>query len=125
MCVQTWTWLIGLSDDTDDRVLEWARSFASPPSLELAGARLESEPFAPERRAVRLVAEEPLVTLTLRPAGVCVNPVFEIRNAPSRLSRVLLNGSSLSRDNWTWDGRTLWLNVTLHEPATLRLAFSQ
>lgn len=123
---QTWAWLIGLTDAADSRVLEWARSYASPPSLDLTGARLESEPFAPERRAIRLVAEEPLVTLTLRPAaGVCMNPVFEIRNGPSRLSRVVLNGSSLSRDKWAWDGKTLWLNVTLHEPATLRLAFSK
>jgi hypothetical protein len=125
MRVQTWAWLIGLSDAVDARVLEWARSFASPPSLELAGARLDSEPFAPERRAMRVVAEGPLVTLTLRPAGVCVNPVFEVRNATSRLSRVVLNGSSLSRDKWACDGKALWLNVTLHEPATLRLAFSK
>jgi hypothetical protein len=54
-----------------------------------------------------------------------VNPVFEIRNAPSRLSRVLLNESSLSRNNWAWDGKTFWLNVTLHEPATIRLAFAK
>lgn len=125
MRVQTWAWLIGLSDETDERVLTWARSYSSPPTLELSGARLDSEPFAPERRAIRLVAEAPTVTLKLRPAGVCVNPVFEIRNAPSRLSRVVLNGSSLSRDNWAWDGKTLWLNMTLNEPATLRLAFSK
>ena len=124
MRVQTWAWLIGLSDAADARVLDWARSYSSPPVLELAGARLESEPFAPERRAIRLVAEAQVVTLTLQPAGVCVNPVFEIRNAPSRLSRVVLNGSSLSRGNWAWDGKTLWLNTTLHEPASLRLAFS-
>ncbi len=125
MRVQTWAWMIGLSDAADARLLEWARSFSAPPMLELSGARLDSEPFATERRAIRLVAEGPTVTLTLRPAGVCVNPVFEIRNAPARLSRVVLNGSSLSRDNWAWDGKTLWLNATLHEPATLRLVFSK
>jgi hypothetical protein len=106
-------------------VLDWANSFSSPPSLQLNGARLEPESFAQERRAMRLVAEAPVVSLTLRPNGVCVHPVFEIRNAPSRLSRVSLNESMLPREKWAWDGKTLWLDITLHEPATLRLAFSK
>jgi hypothetical protein len=126
MQAQTWAWLIGLTDETDSRLLEWAHSFSSPPSIEqLAGAQLESDSFAPERRAVRLIAEAPLVTLTLSPADVCVNPVFEIRNAPLRLLRVNLNDSPLDPENWAWDGKTLWLNATLRRPATLRLAFSE
>jgi len=125
MRVQTWAWLIGLTDMSDARLLEWAHSFSATPSLELTGARLESESTAPERRAIRLVAEKPLITLMLRPAGVCVNPVFEIRNAQSRLSRVTLNESAVPSDSWVWDGKTLWLDLTLHDPAILRLAFSK
>lgn len=125
MRVQTWAWLIGLTDAADARVLEWARSFSAPPSLQLTGARLESESFMPERRAVRLIAETPVVTLTLRPPGVCVNPVFEIRNAPLRLSRVILDESSLPPEDWAWDGKTFWLSATVREPTTLRLDFSE
>jgi hypothetical protein len=125
MRVQTWAWLIGLTDATDARLLEWARSFSSPPTLHLTGARLETESFAPERRAIRVVAEAPKITLKLQPAYVCANPVFEFRNAPARVLHVMLDESILARDNWAWDGKTLWLNVTLHQPATLRFAFSE
>jgi len=125
MQVQTWVWLIGQTDAADSRLLEWARSFSAPPSVQVTGARFEPESSARERRAIRLVAEASLVTLSLRPEGVCVNPVFEIRNAPARLSRITLNGSPLRPEDWAWDGNTLWLNVTLHEPATVRLVFSR
>lgn len=124
MRVQTWVWLIGLTDSTDSRLLQWAQSFGSPPSLErLSGARLASESFAPERRAIHLIAEAPAITFTLRPQVVCVNPVFEIRNVASRFLRVTLDESPLPRESYAWDGKTLWLNIILREPATLRLAF--
>jgi len=93
-----------------------------PPRLPLTGARLESESSAPERRAIKLVAEAPLITITLHPATVCVNPVFEIRNAPARLSQVILNDSPLPHHEWEWDDRTLWLNLTLREPSSILLA---
>ena len=38
MQVQTWVWLIGMSDAGDARLLEWAHSFSTPPSVELKGA---------------------------------------------------------------------------------------
>ena len=125
MRVQTWAWLIGLIEASDSRLLEWAHSFSAPPSLQLIGARLEPESFAQERRAIRLVAEKSVITLTLRPEGVCVNPVFEIRNAERRLSHVTLNKSLVPPEHWAWDGQTLWLDVTLHEPAILRLVFNR
>ena len=125
MRVQTWVWLIGLTDAEDARVLDWAKSFAAPPSLELNGARLEAESFSPERRAIRLVVEGPLVTLKLRPLQICVNPVFEMRNTPPRLLRVELNGLLLPREHWAWDGKTLWLETTLREPAELALDFGR
>ena len=39
MQVQTWAWLIGMSDASDQRLLQWARSFSAPPSLKLQGAQ--------------------------------------------------------------------------------------
>ena len=124
MKLQTWVWLIGLTDATDARVLEWANSFDSPPSLEsLVAARLEAESFAPERRAIRLVADSPSISMILRPTGICVNPVIEIRNAPSRLLRANLDKSPLPSENYKWDGKTLWINATLRKPIELQLDF--
>jgi hypothetical protein len=124
MQVQTWVWLIGLTEAADSVLLERAQSFKSPPSIEqLTGSRLDSEPFAPERRAVRLVAESPSISMVLRPTSVCVNPVFEIRKAPSRLVRVNLDESLLPSENYAWDGKILWLNATLNKPNKLRLDF--
>ncbi len=51
MLVQTWVWLIGMSDADDARLLQWAHSFAQPPPLELDGARLEADSYIPQRRA--------------------------------------------------------------------------
>ena len=39
MTVRTWAWLIGMSDESDARLVERAKSFATPPALELRGAR--------------------------------------------------------------------------------------
>jgi hypothetical protein len=126
MQVQTWVWLIGMTDAADSHVLEWAQSFSAPPSLEdLVGVRLDVETFAPERRAVRLVAESSSLTMTLHPAKICVNPVFEIRNVPMKLSQVILNESPLPPQQYAWDGRTLWINATLRKPATLGLRFAE
>ena len=58
MTMRRWAWLIGMSDDTDARLVEWAKSFATPPSLEAAGgAALAFDGYAPERRAIRLAAD--------------------------------------------------------------------
>ena len=82
MIVQTWVWLIGTSDADDARLLEWARSFAKPPAVEVQGARLEAESYVPERRAIRLIVEQPTVAITIKPATACVHPVFELAAAP-------------------------------------------
>jgi hypothetical protein len=126
MQIQTWVWLIGLTNAEDSRVLEWAKSFGAPPSIEdLAGARLEVESFAPERRAVRLIAEGSPIAFTLHPEAVCVNPVFEIRNAPGKMLRVLIDESPIAPDRFAWDGHTLWINMTKHGPTKIRLEFSE
>ena len=85
MLVQTWAWLIGMSDAGDARLLQWAHSFAKPPALELHGARPASEPYSPERRASRLIVEHHMVTIGIKPAAVCVNPVFELEGAAKEL----------------------------------------
>jgi hypothetical protein len=126
MQVQTWVWLIGLTDAPDTRVLEWAQSFGTPPSIrDLQGARLDADSFAPERRAVRLLAETSSINLTIHPESICVNPVFEVRNAPARLARVTLNDSSVAARDYAWDGKTLWLDATLRESTKLHLDFAR
>ncbi len=114
MQVQTWAWLIGMSDAADKRLLEWAQSFSAPPSLKLQGARLGSEPYSPERRAIRLVVEEKTVTIGITPVGTCVNPVFELSQAPKRLVRVELAARPLDAKEYAWDGKTLWTRATLN-----------
>ena len=96
MQLQTWVWLIGMSDAPDERLLQWAQSFSAPPSLKLQGAHLDSEPYQPERRAIRLVADGKTVTIGLTPAPTCVNPVFELSRASKALERVELEGAPLS-----------------------------
>lgn len=123
MVVQTWVWLIGISDANDARLLEWARSFAKPPAVEVEGARLEAGSYIPERRAIRLVVKEPTVTITIKPLAACVNPVFELAAVSQTLMRVELGGRLLAANEYAWDGQTLWLQATLTQDTPLRLMF--
>lgn len=135
MFVQTWVWLIGMSDADDAQLLEWAHSFAEPPSLELDGARLETPSYIPERRAIRMVAEADRVTITIKPTVPCVHPVFEIwrgngagqRQAAGELRELAalrLDGQPLDPQDYAWDGTTLWIGKTLTRPAELTLEFA-
>ena len=54
MTVRRWAWLIGMSDAADARLVAWAKSFATPPSLDVRGARVDAPGYVPERRAIRL-----------------------------------------------------------------------
>jgi hypothetical protein len=123
MQVEKWAWLIGLSDADDARLLEWSRSFATPPRIEADGARLQTPAYNTERRATLLTVEKPEVSLTIKPTTPCVHPVFELQSAPKTLSRVELDGRILAASDYAWDGRTLWLNATLARDTSLRLAF--
>ena len=125
MQVEKWAWLIGLSNADDACLLEWSRSFATPPKVEAAGARLGSPSYSTERRATLLTVEKPIVTLTITPTTPCVHPVFELRNTPKTLSRVELDGRELAASDYAWDGRVLWLNATLRSATTLRLKFAE
>src|SRR5581483_5364704 len=47
MTVQRWSWLIAKTNVSDQQLIEWAQSFNRPPSIELEGATLEFESYAP------------------------------------------------------------------------------
>jgi hypothetical protein len=123
MTVRTWAWLIGMTGEPDARLVERAKSFATPPALELSGARIGFEGYAPERRAIRLIAEGPEIAITIKPGSPCVNPVFEIDGAPKGEIRVALADRRLDPARYAWDGRTLWLDATIRTPTELRLSF--
>jgi hypothetical protein len=126
MTAQRYVWLIGMSDAPDSRLLEWAHSFKNPPSLELKGARLNPEAsYVGERRAIRLIVEEPSVTITLKPIARCVNPVFELRAAPKVVSRISLGERTLSPKEFAWDGQTLWVSANIDEVTPLRIDFAK
>lgn len=120
----TWVWLIGMTGASDEVLLQWAKSFAiTPPGVAADGAKPEAELYAPQRRALRLTVEKPTVTIAIKPEGCCVNPVFELAAAPARLRAVSVDGAALDASKYAWDGKTLWLDVTLTRPAELRLEF--
>jgi hypothetical protein len=124
MKVEKWAWLIGLSDSDDARLLEWSRSFATPPQVQADGGRLQTPSYNTERRATLLSVDKPEVSLTITPSTPCVHPVFELQGTPKTLSRLELDGRELTPADYAWDGRTLWLNATLRKRTSLRLKFT-
>jgi hypothetical protein len=120
---ETWVWLIGMTDANDEVLLQIARSFAQPPSLELDGAKQDPEPYAVERRALHLVVENKTVMIRIKPEGWYFNPVFELENAPKKLKKVKLGGKNLAANQYAWDGHTLWLNSIIKQPEILELNF--
>ncbi len=123
MVERQWAWLIGMTDEPDRRLLDRARSFAAPPSLELEGARLALNPYAPERRAIRLTASESEITLTIKPDVPCVSPVFEWMEPRQGAIDVTLDGQPVAGERFAWDGSVLWLNVTIDRVAKLSIRF--
>ena len=81
MTLERWAWLIAMTDASDSQLLEWARSFPQPPSVEITGGRLDFDSYVPERRAICLTVDSPTVSMTIQPTVTCVNPVFELRGA--------------------------------------------
>jgi hypothetical protein len=125
MRVQQWAWLIGYTDASDETVLDMARSYAQPPNMtDAKGARVDVESYSEERRALRLTVEDRDVSFQLAPRGVCVNPVFELTNAPGELMRVSVGALQVNASDMAWDGQTLWLRSTIREPATVRITFA-
>jgi hypothetical protein len=126
LSVRQWAWLIGMSDAQDDRLVAWAKSYAMPPSLlDLRGATLDSEPYAPGRRALRLIVDRQDVTITIKPGPACVNPVFELAGAPQGPVHVALGGRTLGAEQYAWDGHVLWLDATIETPTELSLKFKE
>jgi hypothetical protein len=117
---RTWAWLIGFTDSPNSRLLEWAHSYSSPPSIsDLRGARLADEPYVPERRAIGLNAETSRIELTLTPRKVCVNPVLEISGWASNDLELWINKNRLTARDYAWDGKVLWINTTFSEATDL------
>ena len=125
MRVEKWSWLIGMTDAGDERLLEWSRSVTTPPRVAVEGARLRTPAYSPERRSTLLAFEKPVVSLTITPDTACVYPVFEIEGAPPALDHVELDGQELGRGAYAWDGHTLWLDTTLRRETRLRLSFDR
>lgn len=123
MTARRWAWLVGMTDASDAELLDRAKSFATPPSLDLRGVRLDVEAYAPERRSIGLVAEGREIAVTIKPGPPCVNPVFEIAGAPAGAIHVALAGRPLDAGRFAWDGRTLWLDATVKEPTELQIRF--
>jgi hypothetical protein len=125
MEVEQWVWLIGMTDAPDTRVLEWARSFSTPPSLEVQGARMDHDSYVPERRAVRLNVEGATVEMLVKPTVKWINPVLELTGTPGALMSVTVAGRSLGRNEYAWDGTTRWLKVDIDQPQQIRLEFGK
>lgn len=122
--VDTYVWLIGMSDEDGDRLIERAAGLATPPKLKVSGATIEGDPFVPERRAYRLIVENPTVGIRIGSGGSCVNPVFELSSALGTLEAVLVDGVPLDPTRYAWDGATLWLDLMLSQSSELRLEFA-
>ncbi len=119
-----WVWLIGMSSASDLELGMWATSFASPPSLEVQGGRLDFDSYDARRRALRLRVQKPIVTIKVKPQIECVNPVFELADAPEGPLTITRDGLRIRPDQYAWDGRTLWLKATIEEPSEFRLEFT-
>jgi len=124
MAARRWAWLIGMTDEPDGGLLDRARSFAAPPSLKLEGARLDFDAYAPERRAIRLNDCASDIGLTIDPGVPYINPVFEWSAPRGGAIVVALDGQPLASERFAWDGRVLWLNVTIAKPSRLHIRWA-
>lgn len=118
MILQTRAWLIAKTPLSDAELVKWAKSFSAAPSLKVEGARLDLPSYSQERRAIRLVAEAASIHIDLKPLEHLVNPVFELANVRSDLSRITVDGRALAADEYAWDGATLWIKKTIDSLGT-------
>lgn len=121
MLVQQWAWLIGMSDDSDERLLGRAQAYSQPPQVSVTGGSYEG--WQADRRAHRIAASESKVTIRIEPRVPCANPVFELANANGDLNAVAFDELLLGREDYAWDGRVLWLGRDVTRPTTLQLTF--
>jgi hypothetical protein len=124
MVERQWVWLIGMSDESDRRLVDRARSFAMPPSMEIEGAHHGIPAYFPERRAIQLAGSANETTLVIKPGVPCINPVWEWSSPKAGAIEITLDGRLIERDRFAWDGRVLWLNATIDRPVNLRVHFA-
>jgi hypothetical protein len=123
MIERRWAWLIGASDASDPRLVAWAKSFSTPPSLDLRGAQGDSAGYLIERRAFRLEPQASDIQIMIKPTVPCVNPVFEFTRKIAGDLRLTLASRPLAEERYAWDGQTLWVDATIEAPTELRLMF--
>lgn len=123
MVVEKYVWLIGMTADPDPRVIQWCKSFAQPPAIEAGGATLDWDTYIPARRAIRLRVNAKNVSLLIKPGEITINPVFELLSTPGKLKALRLDGRTLGRGDYAWDGQTLWINATISQPQKLEIEF--
>lgn len=125
MQTQRWVWLIGMTGDSDENLIARARSFSEPASLEAQGAVIDIDSYVPERRAYRLRIQDHTVAVTIKPTVRCMNPVFELLDAPKTLVRAELANRRLREGEYAWDGQTLWLGIDSGDAVRLQLKFRE
>jgi hypothetical protein len=125
MTDRRWVWLIGMTGENDAQLRDRAKSFATPPALELRGAQTDFAGYSLEHRAICLEATSRQVQITIKPTVPCVNPVFEFVRAPRGMVKVKLSGLPLEPAHYAWDGRTFWLDRTISSPTVLEINFEK
>ena len=121
MIVQTWVWLIGMSDADDARLLQWAHSFAQPPSRarggSAAGGRVvrSRAPCHPARCRSRMRSR----STSSRPRRASIR-CLSWPGRPRRSPAWQLADRTLDAGEFAWDGQTLWINATLTQDTPLR-----
>lgn len=125
MKVETWTWLIGMANTSEDHLLHIAMSYAEPPTLDIQGGRVKPEIYSSERKALQIIAEKPIINIKLKPIQWTINPVFEISGSNKNIMSITMDDKPLSKNDYAWDGKTLWIQATLSKPTNLRLEFEE
>ena len=96
-----------MTDETDAQLRDRAKSFATPPDLELRGAQARLRRL---RRSSggRSAWRRPRATSRSRSSRTspCVNPVFEFDACPAGQIKVRLAGNRSMPEHYAWDGRT-------------------
>jgi hypothetical protein len=123
MTVQRWSWLIGKTNVSNEELIEWAQTFSGPPSVELQGAALDVDSYAPERRAIRIRVLQRAATITLKPTAQYRDPVFELTTVPGKLISVTVGDHAMTKSDYAWDGHTLWLQTLVDKPTRIALRF--
>jgi hypothetical protein len=121
MKIEQFAWLIGKTDESDDRLLQRATSYSFPPKMTVDGGNYQG--WRADRRAFAIDVEQRKLEIRIAPENVIVNPVFELNDAPTPNLTVVINGKQLSADKFQWDGKTLWLNVNIRDSTQLDLIF--